>query len=250
MDFLVEQGPGSTPTVHLTFTPEESSTTFADGLALADNAGSEAAIWIHGTTDERREVLEARGYVSNRTLLQMRAPLPVASTTLLTRAFTEDDIDEFVAVNNRAFHWHPEQSGLTADAVRRDMAADWFDAEGFLLHHIDGVLAGFCWTKIHRDPEHLGENRNTRNLGENRNTRNLGEIYVIAVDPAFHGQGLGKAMTLAGLTYLADVGLTTAMLYVESDNVAAVATYERIGFTTYRTDTLWHRSPIENPSNP
>ena len=61
------------------------------------------------------------------------------------------------------------------------------------------------------------------------------------MDPAFHGQGLGKAMTLAGLGHLADTGLRTAMLYVESDNDAAVATYERIGFTTYRTDTLWHR---------
>lgn len=240
MEFLVEQTLGSAPTVHLTFTPDESTTTFTDALALADNAGPDAAIWVHGTNDERREILTGRGLVSNRTLLQMRAPLPVAATTLVTRPFTDDDIDEFVAVNNRAFHWHPEQSGLTSDAVRRDMATEWFDADGFLLHHIDGALAGFCWTKIHRDPEHLGENPNTRNLGE---------IYVIAVDPAFHGQGLGKAMTLAGLDWLANAGLETAMLYVESDNLAAVATYERIGFTTYRTDTLWHRSPIENPSN-
>jgi len=120
----------------------------------------------------------------------------------------------------------------TPDAVRRDMAAAWFDADGFRLHYIDGELAGFCWTKIHRDPEHLGE------------------IYVIAVDPAFHGQGLGKAMTLAGLNYLANAGLETAMLYVESDNVAAVATYERIGFTTFRTDTLWRRSSTPEPSTP
>gem|GEM_PF-5890139 len=52
MEFLVEHNPGSTPTVHLTFAPEESLTTFVDGLALADNAGPDAAIWVHGTNEE------------------------------------------------------------------------------------------------------------------------------------------------------------------------------------------------------
>lgn len=224
MEFLLEQNPGGAPTVHLTFSPDEPLTAVIDALALAENAGPEASIWVHGTTTERRAHLESRGLESNRTLLQMRAPLPVGSSELSTRAFTNGDIDDFVGVNNRAFHWHPEQSGLTPEAVRKDMTADWFNADGFRLHHIDGELAAFCWTKVHNDPEHLGE------------------IYVIAVDPKFHGQGLGKAMTLAGLYWLANTGLDTAMLYVESDNVAAVATYERIGFTTYRADTLWQQS--------
>ena len=135
--------------------------------------------------------------------------------------------DEFVAVNNRAFSWHPEQSGLTREKVEADMAAAWFDPDGFRLHHIDGDLAGFCWTKVHAatddDPA-------------------LGEIYVIAVDPPFHGRGLGKAMSLAGLEWLATAGLDTGMLYVESDNAAAVATYERIGFSTHREDTLWRHT--------
>jgi len=73
----------------------------------------------------------------------------------------------------------------------------------------------------------------------------LGEIYVIAVDPAFHGQGLGKAMTLAGLQWLNEHGLSTGMLYVESDNEAAVATYEKIGFHIHRTDTLWTQTARE-----
>ena len=171
----------------------------------------------------------------------MRAPLPVPAPGIETRAFTSADIDDFVAVNNRAFHWHPEQSGLTPEAVHRDMNTDWFDADGFRLHHINGQLAGFCWTKIHRNPEQLGENPNTRDLGE---------IYVIAVDPAFHGQGLGKAMTLAGLQWLSNAGLQTAMLYVESDNEPAVATYERIGFTTHRIDTLWHRPTTKATHTP
>lgn len=229
MEFLVETREDMAPVVHLTFEGDDrastSPDTLIDALALADNAGPEAPIWVHGTTDAHRSYLESNGFTSNRTLLQMRCPLPATPSSLDTRAFTTDDIDDFVRVNNRAFDWHPEQSGKTPEWVHAELATDWFNAQGFRLHHIDGELAGFCWTKVHTEPDALGE------------------IYVIAVDPAFHGRGLGTQMTLAGLDWLHGAGLTTAMLYVESDNEPAVATYEKIGFTTHRTDTLWRRQP-------
>ena len=34
------------------------------------------------------------------------------------------------------------------------------------------------------------------------------------------------------------------MLYVESDNVAAVRTYQRLGFTTYSVDTAYAPAPV------
>lgn len=223
MEFLVEQRSDQPPVVHLTFEESDSLTTVSDALALAANAGENASVWMHGTTNARRKIFRDAGLSSDRTLLQMRMPLPAAASGIETRGFTDLDIADFVTVNNRAFDWHPEQSGLTEEAVRSDMMNEWFSAEGFRLHHIDGSLAAFCWTKIHSDPEPLGE------------------IYVIAVDPDYHGQGLGKAMTLAGLEWLTDAGLSTAMLYVESDNVAAVKTYEKIGFSVHRTDTQWQQ---------
>lgn len=231
MDFIVERPNDGPPVVHLTLTKADTMTTFTDALALARNAGPDATIWIHGTTPQRRDHLESSGYQSNRTLLKMSSPLPVASAVepLDTSAFTNADLDDFVGVNNRAFSWHPEQSGLTSNAVRETMQEPWFSADGFRLHRIDGVLAGFCWTKIHETDPDIDD-------------APVGEIYVIAVDPAFHGQGLGKAMTMAGLGHIHSLGITTAMLYVESNNSAAVATYEKLGFTTCRTDTLWTQS--------
>lgn len=163
----------------------------------------------------------------------MFCELPAAPTDLLTRAFTNADMTAFLDVNNRAFSWHPEQSGQTEEMTSATMAEPWFDAEGFRLHHIDGELAAFCWTKVHEDLAGVP--------GQSDPIR-VGEIYVIAVDPPFHGQGLGKAMTLAGLQHLSGLGITVGMLYVESDNEAAVATYEKIGFSTGRSDTLWRRS--------
>ena len=82
-------------------------------------------------------------------------------------------------------------------------------------------MIGFHWTKIHPDP-----------IG-------LGEVYVLGVDPAAQGSGLGKMLTSIGLTSLAqrlaDKPEPTALLYVESDNTAAVRTYGRDSTSTAST---------------
>ncbi len=61
-------------------------------------------------------------------------------------------------------------------------------------------------------------------------------VLVIAAHPDFHGGGLGKALTLAGLDHLASKGIGTGMLYVDAENTAAVALYEHIGFTIDHDD--------------
>jgi mycothiol synthase len=64
---------------------------------------------------------------------------------------------------------------------------------------------------------------------------------VIGVDPEGQGGGLGKALTVAGLCYLADAGLDQVMLYVESDNPAAIAVYRKLGFEIWDTDVQYSR---------
>jgi mycothiol synthase len=201
-----------------------------DGLdaALAEIAaagGGPVRWWITEPTDEDRAAAAAHALVPERELLQMRRPLPTERTPppLALRAFVPgQDEDEWVAVNNRAFAAHPEQGGWTADAVRAREAEPWFDAAGFLLHHDDAThrLAGFVWTKVHRDHDPP-----------------LGEIYVIAVDPDFEGRGLGKTLTLAGLDWLhRERGITVGMLYVDKANKPAVSMYTHLGFTSHHTD--------------
>ena len=188
------------------------------------DADSPAQLWIRDAAEGDHAAARSHGFEPYRDLWQLRCRLPAEPSGLPTRAFRIDDMDEFVAVNNRAFHWHPEQGGLTADGARDRMGEPWFNADGFRLHHREGRLAGFCWTKVH--PDHAPP---------------LGEIYVIAVDPDFGGRGLGGPMTLAGLEWLSDRGLTVGMLYVESDNHPANAVYRRIGFTHHLTDRAYRR---------
>jgi mycothiol synthase len=129
------------------------------------------------------------------------------------------DDRHWLDVNNRAFEHHPEQGGWDEETLSARMAQAWFDPEGFVLHEIDGRLAAFCWTKIDSslDPT-------------------LGEIYVVAVDPDFHGRGLGKAIVISGLMNMSNRGITTAMLYVDAHNTSAMAMYENLGFRIHRTD--------------
>jgi mycothiol synthase len=171
------------------------------------------------------------GMVAARDLLQLRIELPVARRTdIVTRPFRiGHDEEAWLLVNNAAFDGHPEQGGWTLDDIVRREAEPWFDPEGFRLYEVDGELAAFCWTKVHSSQRSGGSP--------------VGEIYVIAVHPRFHGQGLGRALTLAGLQWLAAQGITEGMLYVDAGNEAATALYHRLGFRTHHTDRMY-RTPI------
>lgn len=156
-----------------------------------------------------------------RELRQYRRGLPVEEKASVTvRAFVPGaDEDAWLRVNNRAFRWHPEQGGWDRATLGGRQDEPWFDPAGFLLHEQDGRLAGFCWTKVHH-----------------HESAPLGEIYVLGVDPDFQGQGLGRELLLRGLEWLAAAGITTAMLYVYSDNLSALRMYEKLGFTLDHVD--------------
>ena len=183
--------------------------------------GGRVSLWVPKPSRARDRIATDAGLRHTRDLFQMRRPLPVDEPyELATRPF-EPGADEhaWLEVNNRAFAAHPEQGGWDLDTLKRREAESWFDPAGFLLHEVDGRLAGFCWTKVHDD-----------------HAPTLGEIYVVAVDPDFQGRHLGRALVLAGLDSLARRGIATGMLYVDADNVPALRLYDDLGFTVDHVD--------------
>jgi mycothiol synthase len=181
--------------------------------------GGHLTWWTDVVDESARRIAEQAGLALERSLHEMRVALPLGSrSTVATRGFTSADIDAWLRVNNRAFAGHPEQGGWDRDTLAARLTEPWFDADGFRLYEHDGVVAAFCWTKVHDEM-----------------TPPVGEIYVIGVDPDLHGRGLGRELTLAGLDWISDHGITEAMLFVDGGNVTALRLYERLGFQTRRT---------------
>jgi mycothiol synthase len=202
-----------------------------DQLTGSIDADTEVSWWRDGSPSADSHLERRLGFEMRRELLQMRRELPTGiPVTIETRSFVPGaDDGAFLGVNNRAFAGHPEQSNWDLDALHVREDEPWFESEGFRLHERDGRLAGFCWTKIHAD--------------------GIGEIYVIAVDPAYVGLGLGKQLTLAGLESLWARGVEHAMLYVDADNPTAVSLYERLGFTTTQSSRAYVRAVPAGTTN-
>lgn len=202
--------------------------------AALTKTGGRNRFWAHGTLPAAQATAAALGLVAVRELLQMRrslrgVPTPSVPAGVSIRSYAgESDDAELLRVNNAAFAWHPEQGGWTAADVAERRAEAWFDPAGLFLAFEGTVLLGFHWTKIHAGKP-----------GAER----AGEVYVVGVDPAAQGRGLGRALTEVGLAYLADrladAESPTVLLYVEADNAAALRTYEQLGFTVHSVDTAY-----------
>lgn len=198
---------------------------------IASRSGGRTCWRVAAATEEHDRIARNASFSADRRLVQLRRSLPLEpeltgpEPPLEVRPFEPGrDESEWLRVNNAAFAWHPEQSAWTEADLAGPMGEDWFDREGFLLHPSEGPLRGFCWTKEHRDV-----------------SPPLGEIFVIAVDPAAAGSGLGRRLVVAGLDHLARRGLGTAILYTEADNAPARRLYERLGFSVHHTVTVYER---------
>lgn len=199
------------------------------GRALLDAALAEGTrnVWSHGMLPGAEALASAAGLTLTRTLHRMSRPLgeddatdPVLPQGFSVRAFEPGRDDEaWVALNAAAFAAHREQGRLTVADLHERMAQPWFDAAGFLLVVDDATdrVVAFHWTKVEAGSS-------------------TGEVYVVGVDPAHQGRGLGGPLTALGLSHLARRDLAEVELYVDGDNTAARRTYERLGFTDVAVD--------------
>ena len=196
---------------------------------VASEGGGHVHWWVFEPNNLHRQLAASVDLRPGRRLLQMRRSLPLTADeiasieTFETRPFRVGiDEDQWLTVNNAAFAQHPEQGGWNRSTIESRQHEPWFNAEGFRMRWAGDELAGFCWTKTHNDTDPP-----------------IGEIYVIAMNPHFAGQGEGRKMTLAGLKYLSDQGLPIGMLYVDADNAPAISVYTSLGFTPHHNEVAF-----------
>jgi mycothiol synthase len=231
LDPADQADPAEGPAAEMVIHPDYRGRGF--GLTLARALVAEAAphplrVWAHGDLPAARALAARAGFAWIRSLWAMRRPLadplpePVFPPGVTLRTFRVGaDEAAWLDLNRKAFASHPEQGAWTAEDLSLREREPWFDPDGFFLAERDGKLAGFHWTKIHGTPPQVGE------------------VYVVGVDPAAQGGGLGRGLTLAGLHYLRSQGLPEVMLYVDEDNTAAVRMYTALGFSRWSTDAMY-----------
>ncbi len=206
------------------------------GTALLAALADGVRIWSHGDLAGAAAFATASGLEVSRELYLLWRPLddadplpePVLPPELVVRHFEPGrDEQEWLRVNAAAFRDHAEQGRLTRADLDTRMAQPWFDRRGLLLVVAAGEedrVAAFHWTKV--DP-----------VGGR-----TGEVYVVGVDPAYQGQGLGRPVTLLGLHHLRRHGVSDVVLYVDGDNPAALRVYRSLGFTTRGLDRMYSRT--------
>ncbi|WP_145943701.1 mycothiol synthase [Corynebacterium glyciniphilum] len=204
------------------------------------------SVWSHGDLESARNFADGRRARTVRELLKMsvdctdadrratllagrdeakatveREGLTVLDYPAACEAFGVEHVDtEWLRVNNEAFAWHPEQGGWDLGKLEEARSTDWFDPNGVIFLFDDRECLGFHWTKRPGGDPH-------------------GEVYVVCLADAARGRGLGGPVTLLGIGYLLDGGADAVDLYVEGDNVPAVATYRRLGFDVVHRDVVY-----------
>jgi mycothiol synthase len=200
-----------------------------EGRALVEaaltDALAEVTAWSHADHPAAAALARSFGFSATRALWVMGREASAVEIPdiegVTIRGYRDTDADEVIRVNAAAFAHHPEQGSMDAANLAERMAEPWFDPAGLLVADTGDGLLAFHWTKQH--------------------SPGLGEVYVVAVDPAAQGRGLGKAVTAAGLAHLASRGVRRIILYVESDNEPAIATYSRLGFEHTSTHVQYSR---------
>ena len=143
------------------------------------------------------------------------------------RDYTESDREAMTELTLRA--WEPVFEGMQqsiSPQIYEIFVPDW-QAEQLrslnticndnaihkIVAEIEGKLVGFAAMSFH--PEDF-----------------LGQIYMIAVDPDCQKQGIGCALTEAGLKIIKEAGFSLAMVETGGDpgHAAARKTYEKMGF--------------------
>ncbi|MDQ1397862.1 MAG: hypothetical protein QOG64_3121 [Acidimicrobiaceae bacterium] len=134
---------------------------------------------------------------------------PVVTLSLRAWAPVFESIEESMGSDIfRRLHpdWRVSQQGAVEAVCTSEAAEVWVGEQG-------GAVAGFVAVEL-------------------RPETSLGEIFMLAVDPAHQGRGIGGALTSFALDWIRSAGMSVAMVETGSDpgHAPARRTYEKADF--------------------
>jgi mycothiol synthase len=200
--------------------------------------GDRTRIWSHGDLPAAKAIaasLKLERLWSNLLMSKSLGEIQPVTSKYPIRIFIPGlDNQAFLTLNNNVFANYPDQGGWGEDDLKVRLNESWFDDKGFFVAENKGELIGFCWTKIH------GAHTHSHTGGDDDHGHEaLGEIYVLAVNPDYKGQGVGRNLTITGLNYLKYQGLINVMLYVGVENKPAFKLYKSLGFNEFGSDVMY-----------
>lgn len=137
--------------------------------------------------------------------------------------------DELTKLQNRAFAgmWGYNPNTIETVAFRINLST--CSRQDIVLAYDEDKAVGCCWTGI--------------GCEEGIPSLRKGRIHMLGVDPNHRGKGIGRELMVVGLARLRDRGLMVAELTVDSENKAAYALYQALGFGL-QARTLWYEKLI------
>lgn len=200
--------------------------------------GDKTRIWSHGDLPAAKAIassLKLERLWSNLLMSKSLGYIESVIPKYSIRTFIPDfDNQSFLSLNNKVFANYPDQGGWSDEDLKVRLNEEWFDEKGFFVAEDKDELIGFCWTKIHGAHTHSHSDQD-----DDHGHDALGEIYVLAVNPDYKGQGVGRDLTITGLNYLKYQGLNNVMLYVGVENKPAFNLYKSLGFNEFGSDVMY-----------
>ncbi len=210
---------------------------FHHGMHRARESGARVAhVNIAEDNVAAKNLLTRLSFRRVRRFLELKLSLPEAHypdaehTTLLCRHFQQGDEGRLTQLQNRSFSGTWGYNLNTVEEIEYLINMSDCCPESIILAGDGDRILGYCWTTI--TPEEKAAPGTRR-----------GRIYMLGVDPDFQGRGIGRHVLAAGLSYLKSRGVETAELTVDSQNRAARALYELVGFRVSST-TLWYEKVV------
>ena len=197
--------------------------------------GAKAAHVNVGENNETAgKILSRLGFTLVRRFLELRLDIgcvdgrrvPTATVCCCLRPGEEGELAE---LQNRAFAGTWGYNPNTVEQIAFRVNSSTCSRDDIILMYDRDRAIGCCWTGI--------------SCEEGIPSVRKGRLHMLGVDPDHRRRGIGRELAVAGLTRLKNRGLRIAELTVDSENKAARALYESLGFEVH-VSTLWYERVI------